>query len=135
MTSITGIWNLESLGGRWRNKTECVAAHVHVGDSRRDLGHMASDTFAAGRSGFVVCMLFDGRRARPIWRVRTVALQAHHACRLQKVRIIPGPVHVMATETGYAACVHHTGDKIVTLHPILVRPAVRETGRQVAPRW
>src|SRR3954469_9840517 len=126
MTGIAGIRNLQRLRRGGRNEFERVAANVDVRNRLFDFWHMATNALVAGRSGRVMSMLFDGRGARSVRRIRPMALETHDTCRLQKVGIVFSPVDIVTTEAGYSARVHNTRHKIVALHSILMRGVVGE---------
>ena len=50
--------------------------------------------------------------------------KAKLACRLDQVRIISGPMHVVAAKTSHATAVHQALHEIISLHSILVAGAV-----------
>src|SRR3954453_5575937 len=108
MTGIAGIRNLQRLRRGGRNEFERVAANVDVRNRLFDFWHMATNALVASRSGRVMSMLFDGRGAGSVGRIRPLAPETHDACRLQKVGIFFGPMDIMTTEAGYSACVHDT---------------------------
>src|ERR1035438_1844836 len=53
-----------------------------------------------------------------------MAFQAKEIRRFQQIGVVLGPVNVMATETSYPARIHYALDKVVSLHPVLVRRAI-----------
>ena len=53
-----------------------VASHVHVGYRLLDLRHVASDALVALATCFVVRVLLDRRRVRPVRRIRAVTIEA-----------------------------------------------------------
>src|ERR1035438_5419983 len=53
-----------------------------------------------------------------------MAFQTKHIRRFQQIGVVLGPVNVMATETSYPARIHYALDKVVSLHPVLVRSAI-----------
>jgi hypothetical protein len=55
-----------------------------------------------------------------------VALEAHDVRRLQQIGAVLRAVDIVAAKARDATAVHYTGNKIVALHSILVRGAVRE---------
>ena len=126
MTRIAGIRNLQRLRRGGRNEFERMAANIDIRNRLFDFGHMATNALVAGRSGSVMGMLFDRRGARPVGRIRPMALETHDACRFQKVRVVFSPVDIVTTEAGYSACIHDTRYKIVALHSILMRGVVGE---------
>ena len=79
---------------------------------------------ASRRTGFMMRMLFERRRARPVPRAGAVAVQAKFIGRLAELRVVVRTVHIVAIETGDAAAVHHTLREIVSLHAVLVGRAV-----------
>ena len=103
-----------------------MAPDVHIRNRLFDLRHVAADTFAARGAGFVVRVLLDGRRPWPVARIRAVALQAHGIRRLQEIGIVCRSMNIMAAKAGHSVRVHRARDEIISLHPVLVRGAVRE---------
>jgi hypothetical protein len=71
-------------------------------------------------------VLFDGCRVRSIGRFRTMAFEAQNVRRLNEVSVIFSAVHVVATETRDAPGIHDARYKIVALHSILMRGAIRK---------
>ena len=66
VTRIAGIWHLQPLGFRGRDKPERVAPHIHVGDGLLDPGHVAVDTFISCGSWLMVRVLCNGRCMRAV---------------------------------------------------------------------
>ena len=66
------------------------------------------------------------RLARTVPRTGSVTIQADLIRGFSQLRIITGPVHVVAIETGDTATVHDALHEIVSLHAILVRGAFWE---------
>ena len=55
-----------------------------------------------------------------------MTVQANLINWLSQLRVVVRAVHVVAIEAGYAAAVHHTLHKIITLHSVFVSRAVRK---------
>ena len=55
-----------------------------------------------------------------------MALQTEDGGRLEKIGIVLGAVHIVATEAGHAVRVHQTGDEIISLHAVSAASAVRK---------
>ena len=85
------IRNLVRARHRRRDELERVAAHVDIGDGRRDLRHVAFHAFTAAAAGRVFCMRFDRRPARAVRRVRPVARQAKLLRRLDEIGVVIVP--------------------------------------------
>src|ERR1019366_1845032 len=66
------------------------------------------------------------RRARSVPRIGAVASQTNLVHRLSKFRVVLRAMHVVAVETRDAAPVHDALHEIVSLHPVLVRRAIRK---------
>lgn len=88
--------------------------------------HVTSDTLASCRTVLVVRVLFQGGGARSVGRKRTVTVQAKFICRLDELRVVVGSVYIVTTEAGDPAPIHDAFDKIVPLHSVFVRSAIRE---------
>jgi hypothetical protein len=88
--------------------------------------HVAGDAFAAGTTVLVVTVLFEGRSVRAVRRRWAVAVKTYLIRRLSQLRIVRGPVNVVARGASHSVPIHHALDKVVALHPILMRRAVRE---------
>ena len=76
MTNIAGVRNLQSVSHCRSDEVKRVAPYIHVGDRLLDLWHVASDALAALATYFVMRVLLDRWRARAIWRIRTVTIEA-----------------------------------------------------------
>ena len=61
---------------------------------------------------------------RAVRRARAVTLQAEDRSGFEKIGVVGGTMHVMATEAGHAPCIHETRNKVVALHAVLVSGAV-----------
>ncbi len=107
--------------------------HLNIQQRRFNLGHVARNALAAGGALRVMGMLFERGRSRAVWRTRAVTREAELvlADGRAQLRIVRGPVNVMAAEARYAPPVHHALHEVVPLHAILMRGTVgemRETG-------
>ena len=60
----------------------------------------------------------------PLGMPGTVASEADLIWRQPQFRVIRRAVHVVATEAGHAAAIHHALREIIALHAVLVRRAV-----------
>ena len=125
----TGAWirdfQRSSLHGR--DEAKRMATNHHIRDGLFYLRHVARHALIAAGARLMMGVLFDaGHAVRAVRRIRTVTLQAHHAGRLQEVRIVGCAMNIVATEAGHAARIHHAVHKVVALHPILVRGAIGE---------
>ena len=76
MAYVTGIRNLQSISRRRSDEMKRMAPHIHIGYRLLDLRHVASDAFAALAACFMMRVFLDRRRARSIWRIRAVTIQA-----------------------------------------------------------
>ena len=104
-----------------------MATDHYIGNGLFYSGHVARHAFVTAAARIMVRVLFDaGNAVGAVRRIRTVALQAHHAGGFQQVRIVGCAMNIVATETGHAARIHYTVHKIVTLHSILVGGAIGE---------
>ena len=126
MTKSARIRNFVRSRHSGGNEAEGVTAHVLIRKRLLNLRHVARNAFPAGTAWFMVRMFFDGARVRSVRRTRTVAFEAHHVCRLDQQCLILCAMHIVATETLYAARVHHASDEIIALHAVLVSGSVRE---------
>lgn len=102
-----------------------------LGFNRR---HVACHALAPGASLLVVRMLFERGRVRPIGRARAVAIKANLVRRLYELRVVLGPVDIVACEAGESAPVHHALHKIVSLHAVLVRGAIGKMSEACLPQ-
>src|SRR5205823_270578 len=109
-----------------RNKPKSMAVDIDVANCLLDPWHVASDALAAATTRLVMCVLFDGGRARSVGRARPVAFQAHAITRLNQVGVIRGAMDIVATEARNAVRVHSARNEIVALHTVLVCRPVGE---------
>ncbi len=126
VTDRARIWNFVGFGHGWRDKSECMTAHVLVTECLLDLWHMTSNAFITWTARFVMCVLFDRARMWSVRRAGTMTFQAHHVCRLYEKSNIVGSVNVMTARALYTAGIHYTLHKIVPLHPVFMRCSIGE---------
>lgn len=124
VANVAGVRDFQGLTQFRCDEAERVAADVNIGERLSDFGHVAGDTFAAGTSGFVVSVFFDGFGARAVGRIGSVAIQAQFICRFAEQSGVAGAVCIVTREAGNAVCVHQAGDKVIALHAVFVRGAV-----------
>lgn len=110
-----------------------MAANVDIRDGLLNLWHVATDAFATRRARFVMRMLLDRCGSRSLGRVRAMAFQAHDARWFQQISVVRSTVNLVTAEARDAARVHHTCDKVIALHSILVRRTVWEVGECSLP--
>src|SRR5665213_1586343 len=128
MADIAGIWNLQCLGFARRDEVEGMTAHFLVRDRFGDLRHVTADALVACATGLMMGMRLDRGGVRPGLRVRTMAVETERVAGLAHHRDVFITMRIVATETGDAARIHQALGEIVTLHPVLVRGAVRKLG-------
>ena len=63
-----------------------------------------------------------------------MAIEAELADRFSQLRVILGSMHIVATEARNPVPIHHALHKIVSLHTVLVRCAVREMSERRLPQ-
>ena len=59
-----------------------------------------------------------------------MAVQAEFLGRFAQLRVIVRAMHVVTAKAGHTATVHHTLYKIVPLHAVLVRRAIRKMSKR-----
>ena len=74
MADVAGVRDLESICLCRSDKIESVGTHVYVFNCLFDFRHVASDTFAAGAVGLVMCVRFDRSGVWPVRRIGSVAV-------------------------------------------------------------
>lgn len=135
MAGRAGIRNCVFLGHCGSNEPKGMCMHECV---RRTFGlnlrHVASDTLASWRILLVVRVLFQGGGAGSVGRKRTVTVEAEFTRRLDELCVVVGSVYVVTTEAGNPAPIHDALHKIVSLHSVFVRSAVREIVEVRAPQ-
>src|ERR1035438_1684372 len=67
---------------------------------------MARAALAAGATGRVVSMCFDGRSEGSVLAIRSVAAQAYIFGRLPPHRIVRRSMRIVAAEAGNSPCIH-----------------------------
>jgi len=108
-----------------------MATDVNVRDGLFDFRHVTADALISQTAGPVMRVFFDRSGTRTVRGLRAVAFQADDIRGLKQVRIIVGPMNVVATEAAYAMSVHHALHEVVSLHAVLVRGSVREVGERL----
>lgn len=103
----------------WRNELERVAPNVDIRDGLLNGRHVARHALAALTVGGVLCMKLD-RTAGAWLQHGIVALQADGVPGQAQIRLVFGPMHIVAGEAPDALQVHLALHVIVSLHPILV---------------
>ena len=111
---------------RWGDECERVRAHEHAGNGDFNFRHVAGHAFAARGAVFVVRVRSKCRRAGSVPRAGGVAIKANLVCGLSQLRVIPRAMHIVTVEAGDAAAVHDALHKIISLHSVFVRSAVRK---------
>ena len=96
MADVACVGHIRSLGHIGIDKTERMAANIHIAEGCCDLRHMAFDALASSTPGRVVSVSLESRVMRSVGRTWTVAIQAQHIRRLAQERIVVGPVRIMA---------------------------------------
>src|SRR5579872_7436467 len=129
MAHIARIGDLQALGPGGRDEAEGMAANVHTRNGLLDFRHVAGDALAAGAARFMVSVLLDGRRTRAVGRTRTVTIEAQNIDGFEQVGVVFSAMHIVASEAGHAAGIHHAIHEIITLHSILVARAVGKMGK------
>ena len=71
-------------------------------------------------------VFFEGRGARTVKRKRSMAVKAQHVSGFAQLRVVVRAMHVVTAEARHPAAVHHALHKIISLHAIFVRRALRE---------
>ena len=71
-------------------------------------------------------VFFERRGARTVQRKWSMAVETQHVSGFAQLRVVVRAMHVVTAEAGHAAAVHHALHKIISLHTIFVRGALRE---------
>ena len=124
VTRRAWIGNLVLLGHRRRDELEGVAADVDIRDGLLDFRHVAFDALTAPRCRPRGACALRPSPPRAVRRIRAVARQAQLLRRLDEIRVVIRPMHVMAAEAGDAAAIHEAVDEVVRLHAVLLRRAL-----------
>ena len=74
----------------------------------------------------MMCVLFQCRTTGTVRGQGAVTVQTNHIGRFSQFCVIVRSVNIVATGAGNSVLVHDTLHKVVALHPVLVRRAVRE---------
>ena len=109
-----------------RDERKRVRAHKDAGNRDLDLRHVTCHAFAARGAVLMMCMGGKRRRAGPVPRAGTVAIEANLVHGLSQLRVVLRAVHIVAVEARDPAPVHDALREVVPLHPVLVRRAVRK---------
>ena len=88
--------------------------------------HMAGNALASNASILMVRVFLESSGVRAICARRAVAIEADLLRGLSELSVVRGPMYVVARRTGDSTPVHHALRKVISLHAILVRGAVRE---------
>ena len=129
VTSRTGIGNGILVRHFWGDEAESGSVNKRPRNTFSfNRMHVAGDALASGAATFVVRVLLKSRRARPVGQTRSVTGKAELVAvdRRAQLRVVIGPVNVVATETCDAAPIHHALHEVVSLHAILMGRAVRK---------
>src|ERR1700721_2964560 len=105
---------------------EGVTSDILISDSLLDFWHVTGDTFVASAANLMMRMCFDARRVGPRLCVRAVTVETQRIARLAHHGDILGAMRIVAAGTGDSARIHQALHKIIALHAVLVRGAIRE---------
>ena len=103
---------------------ERVTANVYVAECLGDFWHVTTYALTTRAVRLMMCVRGEGRCVWTVRRVRTVTVKTQNTRGFAQIRGIFCAMHVVASETSHAMCIHLAGDKIISLHPVLVRGAV-----------
>ena len=120
------VGNFVFVRHRWSNEGKCVRADEGAGNGDLDFRHVTGHALAACGAFFVMSVFGKRCRARTIPRIGAMAIETKFVCWLSELRVILRAVHIVAVETGNASAVHNALRKIISLHAVLVRSAVRK---------
>lgn len=135
MTRDAGIWDSYALALRRGDEFERVTGDIHLADCLGDPGHMAGHALASGTIRLVMGVFCDACRMRSILRIGTVAGRTDFRGRLAQHGVVLRTMRIVTAKTCDATVVHQALRKIVPLHPVLVRRAVREMCEGHFPRF
>ena len=76
MTDVTRVWNLQGFAHGRGDKTEGMAADIHITKSLGDFWHVTGNALAAGTAREVMRMCFNGGSMRPVGRVGAMTIEA-----------------------------------------------------------
>ena len=109
------------------NEAESVSVNERAGHAFGfDPRHMAGHALVSGAARFVMGVLFEGGRMRTVGGRRTMTIEADFSRRLSQLSIVLCAMGVVTGGTGNSVPIHDALHKIVALHAVLVRGAVRE---------
>jgi hypothetical protein len=115
------------LGHCGRDKTESVGVDESARDTfRLNFRHMARYALTARTTGFVLRVLFQGGRVRAVRRRRAVTIETNPIGWLSQLSIVRRTMRIVTGGACDSMPVHHTLHKIVSLHSVLARRAVRK---------
>ena len=123
MTGIARIGYTQLLCLCRRDESKCVRANKVVLDRLLDFRHVASNALAA-RASLGVVSVFAYRAAQSRSILFVVTKQAKRIARHGQIRWVRIAVNLVAIKTSQTAMVHVALDKVVALHPVLVRSHV-----------
>jgi hypothetical protein len=127
MTRRAGTGDLVLVGHGRRDEAESVGMHRRPRNALRfDGWHVAGNTIAAGASILVTCVLLERGRTRTIGPRRRRTIQADLIRRLSQLSVVFRAVRIVARGTGNSMPLHHAPRKVVALHAVLMRGAVRK---------
>src|ERR1700688_3417309 len=96
VAGCTWIGNLELIRHRGRDEAERMRMHVGAGNAFGfDLRHMTSRALASRTARSMVCMLFQRRCMRSVWRCWTVTFQTELVSRSPQLRAVLRAVHIL----------------------------------------
>ena len=123
MARRAGIGNPELLGEFGRYEAEGVTAHKVVGDSLFNPRHVAGRALAP-RAHFSMMRMFADSPMESGGVIFCMAAETQLVANDNKIRWVFIAVHLMAIKATHLAVIHHTLDKIIALHTVLVRRAI-----------
>jgi len=127
MTRRARTGDLVLVGHGRRDEAESVGMHKRSRNAFRfDGWHVAGNAIAAGASILVMCVLLERGRTRTIGARRGMTIQADPIRRLSQLSVVFRAVRIVARGTGNSMPVHHALGKVVALHAVLMRGAVRK---------
>ena len=111
----------------WRDESKRMSMDIRARNAFRfDLRHMAGDALTPWTTVFMVGVRFKTRCTRPIRRHGAVTVQTDLIRRLDKLGVVRSAMYIVAGRTSNAMPIHDALRKVVALHPVFMRRAVRE---------
>lgn len=126
MTDVTRVRNLQGFAHGRSDKAEGMAADIHITKSLGNFRHVTGNALAAGTGRRVMRMRFNGGSVRPVRRIGAVAVEAQAAGWFAQIGGEFRAVDIVAGEARHAVSIHLAGDKIISLHPVLMGGAIGE---------